>query len=140
MDGWTALRSLLPPKERRGLVLVDPPYEEPGELAAAFARLVRASRRWPTGLLALWYPIKRRPEISASVTAVVAAAAVPTLRLELSLEPPEGTSRLVASGLLVCNPPWTLREEAEVILPALADRLGGARAGFVVEGVDPAGK
>lgn len=120
MDGWTALRGLIPPKERRGLVLIDPPFEEPGELARAAGSLRDAVRRWPTGVFALWYPIKDPGEIDAFVAE--AATGREALRLELLVDEPDGL-RLAGSGLLVINPPWRLAEEAGILLPALADRL-----------------
>lgn len=138
MDGWTALRSLIPPKERRGLVLVDPPYEERGELAKAVAALARANRTWPTGMLALWYPVKGADEVGHAVSALTAEPPVPILRLELLLERPAASARLAGCGLLVVNPPWTLADEAATLLAALAGRLGREDPGFTVEAYEPA--
>ena len=122
MDGWTALRGLIPPKERRGLVLIDPPYEEPGELGRAALRLHDAVRRWPTGIFAFWYPIKDPAEIDRFVADAMTANARAMLRLELLVDKPDGM-RLAGSGLLVVNPPWRLAEEAGLLLPAFAERL-----------------
>ncbi|MDB5589830.1 23S rRNA (adenine(2030)-N(6))-methyltransferase RlmJ [Enterovirga sp.] len=135
MDGWTALGSLVPPRERRGLVLVDPPYEELDELARGAGRLARAHRKWPTGILALWYPVKREREVEAALARFVEIAApAPStaLRLELRLEPADD-ARLTGSGLLVVNPPWTLQGEAEILLGALAERLGRRRPSCRIE-------
>lgn len=137
MDGWVALRSLIPPKERRGLVLVDPPYEEPGELAKAVEGLVRANGKWPSGMLALWYPVKRADEAGRAMAALAAESNGPVLRLELLLEPLHNPARLSGCGLLVVNPPWTLAEEARMLLEALADRLGRTRPGFTVQAFEP---
>lgn len=115
LDGWAALGSLIPPRERRGLVLIDPPYEEAGELDAAFERLAKAVRRWPTGLFALWYPIKRAPIPTPDFGR-------PTLRLELFAARPSDAV-LNGSGLLLVNPPWRLAEETSILLPALTERL-----------------
>lgn len=124
-DGWTALGGLVPPRERRGLVFIDPPYEEPGELARASARLAALARRWPTGIYALWYPIKSSEPVERFYESLAgSAAAVPNLRLELLIHPPVDPGRLNGCGLAVLNPPWRLAEEAAVLLPALADRLG----------------
>jgi 23S rRNA (adenine2030-N6)-methyltransferase len=122
MDGWTALRSLIPPRERRGLVLIDPPFEEPGELARAALRLRDAVRRWPTGIFAFWYPIKDTAETEAFMTGLEGATGRDMLRLELMVDRPDGL-RLAGCGLLVINPPWHLAEEAGVLLPAFAERL-----------------
>ena len=122
MDGWIALRGLIPPKERRGLVLIDPPFEEPGELARAASRLSDAVKRWPTGIVAFWYPIKDPREVDAFVAEAVAGTTRDMLRLELLVDQPNGI-RLAGCGLLVVNPPWRLAEEAGLLLPAFAERL-----------------
>lgn len=127
LDGWTALGSLIPPRERRGLVLVDPPYEQVGELDRLASALARALRRWPTGIYLAWYPIKDPAEIEP-VARRVAELRSESLRLELVVEPP-GSPGLRGSGLFVLNPPWTLLDQARLILPALAERLGRARSG-----------
>jgi 23S rRNA (adenine2030-N6)-methyltransferase len=122
LDGWTALHALIPPRERRGLVLVDPPYEARDEHARLARELAKAAAKWPTGILLGWYPIKDARAVEAMAAALSASVTRPALRLELLLAPPDGL-RLVGSGLLVVNPPWTLAEEARVLLTALADRL-----------------
>ncbi len=136
MDGWVALRSLIPPRERRGLVLVDPPYEEPGELAKAVEALSRANRKWPSGMLALWYPVKRADEVDRAMSHLTTEPPAPVLRLELLLELPNDPARLSGCGLLVVNPPWTLASEARTLLEALAERLGRRQASVVVEAYD----
>jgi 23S rRNA (adenine2030-N6)-methyltransferase len=123
LDGWTALHALIPPKERRGLVLIDPPYEEPGELGRLAAEMAKALRKWPTGLFMGWYPIKDPREVDGPAATLAEAAAEKGLRLELMVDSPAEPERLNGCGLFVLNPPWTLREEADLILPALAERL-----------------
>jgi 23S rRNA (adenine2030-N6)-methyltransferase len=127
LDGWTALKSLVPPKERRGLVLIDPPYEEVGELERAGERILRAVGKWRTGLFALWYPIKNMAAVESFYAALVPCLDLRTLRLEILVDDPAVDTRLNGSGLLVVNPPWTLSEEAEILLPALAQRLARGR-------------
>lgn len=142
LDGWTALHGLVPPKERRGLVLIDPPYEERDELERLVAEIARAVAKWPTGIYMAWYPIKDPHEIDKVAAALAAAVPRPALRLELMIERPDDLSRLNGCGLFVVNPPWTLEDEAGVILPALAERLPGGgygayrceRLGGAVEG------
>lgn len=134
LDGWTALGSLLPPRERRGLVLIDPPYEVPGELMRAPARLSAALAKWETGIFALWYPIKNPAEIDAFAKTLAAALTRDALRLELTVDRP-WNNRLIGSGLLVVNPPWKLAEEASVLLPALAERLAVGEGGWRCEAV-----
>ncbi|HEY8564940.1 MAG TPA: 23S rRNA (adenine(2030)-N(6))-methyltransferase RlmJ [Beijerinckiaceae bacterium] len=130
LDGWTALHALIPPKERRGLVLVDPPYEEPGELARLSAEFLKAVEKWPTGVYAGWYPIKDQRSADAGLGPLLRGLdGRPGLRLELLIDRADRPDRLNGCGLVVVNPPWTLREEAEVLLPALAERLARGRYG-----------
>jgi 23S rRNA (adenine2030-N6)-methyltransferase len=131
LDGWTALHAMIPPKERRGLVLIDPPYEEPGELARLGRELARAQRKWQTGIFAGWYPIKDPADADAFAAELAAHVPVEVLRLDLMVDSPSDPTRLNGCGLVVINPPWRLADEAEVILPALAERLArGTEAGF----------
>lgn len=132
LDGWTALKAFIPPNERRGLVLIDPPYEEPGEHARLAAELALAVRKWPSGVYLAWYPIKDRRAVDAALAGLEDAIERPALRLELTTAPADGI-RLAGSGLLAVNPPWPLAEEARILLPALAERLGGADGGFRCE-------
>ena len=128
LDGWTALHALIPPKEKRGLVLIDPPYEKPNELERLAIELLAALRKWPTGVYAGWYPIKDVAPVDAVAERLHRESPRPGLRLELYVDDPRDPSRLNGSGLFVLNPPWSLREEAEVLLPALAERL--SRSGY----------
>jgi 23S rRNA (adenine2030-N6)-methyltransferase len=129
LDGWTALHGLIPPKERRGLVLIDPPYEERGEFDRLVKEIARAVAKWPTGIYMAWYPIKDPAEIEQVAAALAAALTRPALRLELMIERPDDVSRLNGCGLFVINPPWLLEQEASLILHALAERLPHANYG-----------
>ncbi|MGO4386438.1 23S rRNA (adenine(2030)-N(6))-methyltransferase RlmJ [Microvirga sp. 2YAF29] len=123
LDGWTALHALIPPKEKRGLVLIDPPYEKTGELERLGTELLTALKKWPTGVYAGWYPIKDVGAVDAVAARLHEQSTRPGLRLELLVDDPRDPTRLNGSGLFVLNPPWSLREEAETLLPALAERL-----------------
>lgn len=139
LDGWTALHGLVPPKERRGLVLIDPPYEEGDEFERLVGEVGRALARWPSGIVAAWYPIKDAGFIDSVADRLARAAPVPALRLELMVDAPTRTDRLNGSGLFVFNPPWTLAEEAEILLPAFAERLArGDYGGYRCERVGAA--
>lgn len=139
LDGWTALQALVPPKERRGLVLVDPPFEKPNELDRLRGELLAALRKWPTGVYAGWYPIKDSAPVDAFAAALGAGSPRPGLRLELFVDDPRDGSRLNGSGLAILNPPWGLREEAEILLPALAERLSrGDYGAYRCEAFGPA--
>jgi 23S rRNA (adenine2030-N6)-methyltransferase len=137
-DGWAALAGLLPPRERRGLVLIDPPYEQPDEFERLAPRLGCVLAKWPTDIVALWYPIKDAAFIEDMAGRLASAMRRPALRLEMTLAPSKGAERLNGCGLFVVNPPWTLAGEAEIMLPALAARLGrGGRGGFRCQAIPP---
>lgn len=127
LDGWTALFANIPPKERRGLVLIDPPYEVKDELARAVRDLMKAAAKWPTGVFALWYPIKDPAQVDAALAPLSGDEMRKVLRLELIVDSDAAPLGLAGCGLVVINPPWTLAEEAQVLLPALAGRLAGGR-------------
>ncbi len=137
IDGWTALAAYVPPKERRGLVLIDPPFEQPGEFARLAGALATAHRKWPTGIYLLWYPIKDREETRAFEHRLARSGIGKMLRAELTLAPPHPDAPLSATGLIVVNPPWTLPEELARILaglqPVLVQREGegGHRLGWL---------
>ncbi len=124
IDGWTALGAYVPPKERRGLVLVDPPFEEDGDFFRLSRGLAAAHRKWATGIFALWYPIKGRAEPDALAKALRRLGIAKILRAELFVAPLSDPTRLNGCGLILVNPPWTLENELAVLLPALAGILG----------------
>jgi 23S rRNA (adenine2030-N6)-methyltransferase len=130
LDAWVALKALLPPKERRGIVLIDPPFEERDELDNMATGLAQALERFATGLYIAWYPIKD-PKPVARFHAAVAALA-PTskpLRIELMLRRPIERDRLNGCGLLVINPSYALAEELAAVLPELTQRFAAAAGG-----------
>jgi 23S rRNA (adenine2030-N6)-methyltransferase len=138
LDGWTALNAMIPPRENRGLVLIDPPYEETNELDRLGSHLVDATRKWPNGVYAAWYPIKATDPIDTLVARLQGEIARPGLRLEMMIDDPRDRTRLNGSGLLVLNPPFGLREEADLLLPALAERLSrGPYSGYRCEAFGP---
>jgi 23S rRNA (adenine2030-N6)-methyltransferase len=129
VDGWTALAAHLPPVERRGLVLVDPPYEQDGDFVRLTKGLETACRRWATGIYMLWYPIKGRPEPDALAKRLRRLGIPKILRSELIVSPLRDPGRLNGSGVIVVNPPWTLEADLSAMLPGLAAVLGKARPG-----------
>ncbi|MBF9197248.1 23S rRNA (adenine(2030)-N(6))-methyltransferase RlmJ [Microvirga terrestris] len=137
LDGWTALHALIPPKEKRGLVLIDPPYEQPNELERLGTELLAALKKWPTGIYAGWYPIKGVGPVDAVAERLHRESPRPGLRLELYVDDPRDATRLNGSGLFVLNPPWALKDEAELLLPALAERL--SRSGYGAYRCEPFG-
>lgn len=129
IDGWTALSAYLPPKERRGAVLIDPPFEQPGEFARLADGLVVAHRKWATGTYLAWYPIKDRGEVDAFCRKLLRTGIPKVLRAELTIGPERAAARLAGTGLIVINPPWTLERDLATLLPALAGVLGRERSG-----------
>jgi 23S rRNA (adenine2030-N6)-methyltransferase len=128
IDGWTALNAYVPPKERRGLVLIDPPFEDSGDFSRLAQDLEAAHHKWANGTYLLWYPIKTREQPDALARRLRRSGIGKILRAELSIAPPDD-SRLSGCGLIVVNPPWTLEQELHVMLPALAEVLAGAERG-----------
>jgi 23S rRNA (adenine2030-N6)-methyltransferase len=120
IDGWTALGAYVPPKERRGVVLIDPPFEEGADFERLVEALAVAHRKWPTGVYMLWYPIKERDAPDALARRLRRAAFPKLLRSELTLYPPRAEGGLLGSGLIVVNPPFTLESELRHLMPALA--------------------
>ncbi len=129
LDGWLALGAHVPPKENRGLVLVDPPFEEEGEWQRLVEGLVKAHRRWPGGIYALWYPLKDPREVDGFAAALKSTAIPKVLRAELTIRNPSTPPRLFGTGMIVVNPPYTLEAELKVLLPALAEVLADADRG-----------
>jgi 23S rRNA (adenine2030-N6)-methyltransferase len=139
LDGWVALPAFVPPNERRGLVLIDPPFEAKDEFERLADRFAAAFTKWPTGIYVLWYPAKNRraaDELAGHV-AEVAAATKPAgkcMRLEFSVAPQAAGSPLASTGLLIVNPPFPLHGELKTILPELEKPLGqGGAARFKLE-------
>ncbi|MGH6790500.1 MAG: 23S rRNA (adenine(2030)-N(6))-methyltransferase RlmJ [Pseudolabrys sp.] len=124
IDGWTALSAYVPPKERRGVVLVDPPFEQDSDYVRLARGLAEAHRKWATGIFALWYPIKGRTEPDALAKSIRRLGIGKVLRAELTVAPLSDPSRLNGSGLILVNPPWTLEAELSTLLPVLAKALG----------------
>jgi 23S rRNA (adenine2030-N6)-methyltransferase len=134
LDGWMALPAFVPPKERRGLVLIDPSFEQKNEFERLATGFAEAFAKWPTGSYLLWYPVKSRRATDAlahDVAAAVGAGPSPgkCLRLEFSVAPQEAGAALASAGLLMVNPPYTLAGELKAILPELEKPLGQGGAG-----------
>jgi 23S rRNA (adenine2030-N6)-methyltransferase len=119
LDGWLALGAHLPPKEKRGLVLVDPPFEEEDDFSRLVEGLRKAHRRWPGGTYALWYPIKDRAAVEDFRRRLADAAIPEMLDIVFEIRPPGPQPRLDGSGMIVVNPPYVLADELNVLLPPL---------------------
>jgi 23S rRNA (adenine2030-N6)-methyltransferase len=124
----------VPPNERRGLVLIDPPYEDKNEFERLAEGFAEAFVKWPTGSYLLWYPVKSRRATDTLARHVAEATGTSKppgkcLRLEFSVAPQAADSGLTSAGMLIVNPPWTLAGELRAILPELEKPLGLGGAG-----------
>ncbi len=137
LDGWTALGAYVPPKERRGLVLVDPPFEDAQDFSRLAQGLAAAHRKWATGVYMLWYPIKGRPEPDALAKSMRRLGIAKILRAELCVAPLNDPTRLNGSGLLVVNPPWPLESELRLLFPALLGVLERSRGSVRIDWLVP---
>jgi 23S rRNA (adenine2030-N6)-methyltransferase len=130
-DGFAALNAFLPPKERRGLIFMDPPFESPDEFDNAAGTLNAVIRKWPTGIYALWYPIKGRSEITR-FRRMLDLADVPTLCVEF-LAFAKRREGLTGSGLIIFNPPWQFDRDARAICKSLVSVFETGGSSFALE-------
>jgi len=128
-SGWEALGALLPPKEKRGLALIDPPFEDPDEFAVLAEGLQRGHSRFGHGIFAAWYPIKRRAAVRTFHATMKASGIADILAVELYLREPVMADRLNGCGLLVINPPYRFAEQGDLIAAAVLDGLGHNESG-----------
>jgi len=124
LDGWLSLNAHVPPKEKRGLVLVDPPFEERGEFERIVDGLVKAHGKFATGVYALWYPLKDTRAVHDFISALRDLGIPKILRAEVIIRPATNPPTLHGTGMIIVNPPFVLESELRVLLPALARILG----------------
>jgi 23S rRNA (adenine2030-N6)-methyltransferase len=122
-DGYTALSAWLPPPERRGLVLIDPPYEQSEEWQRVPDALLSSSKRWMQGIYAVWYPLKAGAPVDQFKTKLISTGLRKMLSVELSLWPSDAPFRLNGCGMVILNPPWRLEIALERLLVSLVGRL-----------------
>jgi len=125
IDGWVALNAYVPPPERRGVIVIDPPFEDAQDFTRLAHGLETAHRKWASGIYLLWYPIKGRQEPDALARRLKRSGIPRVLRVELAVAATTAQGPLGGCGLIVVNPPWTLAGELGAILPELAKGLGG---------------
>ena len=128
-DAWEALRGLLPPKQKRGLILIDPPFEDPEEFANLAAGLKLGHSRFPTGGFAAWYPVTQLARVRQFLDTMRGSGIRDIVTAEFLLREPLDPSRLNGCGLLVINPPYRFEVEAPVILDALLSAIGTGEPG-----------
>lgn len=123
LEASVALNASIPPKERRGLVLIDPPYEERDEFAKLIDVIVRAHRKWETGIYAIWYPVKSKAELHWFLGELKGTGIPKILRIEQTIEEVRDGAPLSSSGMIIINPPWRLVDEMKLVLPWLDQLL-----------------
>ena len=128
-DGYIALKAHTPPKENRGLVLIDPPYEESNEFDLVTQSLISAWRRWPTGLYALWYPLTASAAPQHMHQVISQSGLRKVLIAEFALRPLDSPIGLNGSGMLIVNPPWRLDEQLHAAQTELHAMLSPSGAG-----------
>lgn len=128
-DGFSGLLKLLPPPSRRAVVLIDPPYEVKADYDTVVQTLADAYRKFPSGTYALWYPVVERSRIDQMIGEIRASGVRDVQRFEIRVKPDE-VGGMTAAGMIVVNPPWTLRDKLKPVLTRLASVLGNDQAGF----------
>ncbi|HTY02887.1 MAG TPA: 23S rRNA (adenine(2030)-N(6))-methyltransferase RlmJ [Rhodocyclaceae bacterium] len=139
-DGFAELKSVLPPPPRRGLILIDPAYEDKRDYLRVVAALKEGLNRFSTGVFAVWYPLLGRAD-AGRLRDKLRKLPVKWLDATLTVRsPPADGFGMYGSGVFVVNPPWTLADELREVLPFLAETLavdGGARYDLAVSSTFP---
>jgi 23S rRNA (adenine2030-N6)-methyltransferase len=130
-DGYAALKAFLPPEERRGLVLIDPPYESLDELKTMLRALAEAYLRWPTGIYLIWYPIRSAAQRSMVHQRFEALKVPKILYADLAIHPDDAGVGLAGSGLMMINPPFGADEYLRAAYTAIHESLAAAGSGYV---------
>ncbi|CAH0542082.1 23S rRNA (adenine(2030)-N(6))-methyltransferase RlmJ [Vibrio marisflavi] len=136
-DGFQRLKASLPPKERRGLVLIDPPYELAKEYRDVVQAIYQAHKRWATGIYAIWYPVVNRCDIDDMIESIKGLGIRKILQIELGVTPDTNERGMTASGMIVINPPWKLEQQMKTLLPFLKSTIAPATGHYTLDWVVP---
>lgn len=132
-DGYQGILSLLPPPSRRGVVLIDPPYELKEDYTKAVKTIISAYKKFATGTYILWYPVVKRELVDKMKTQFVSSDIRNVLQVEFCMQEDTDAYGMTGTGLFVVNPPWQLTKQLEEILPYLKDKLGDGDSSFSLE-------
>ncbi|MDG6773598.1 23S rRNA (adenine(2030)-N(6))-methyltransferase RlmJ [Thiomicrorhabdus sp. ZW0627] len=124
-DGFQSAIGAMPPKERRGLVLIDPPYEVKTDYDRVVEVLIQCHKRFATGTYAIWYPVVKRKQIEKMLDSIKNSGIRNIQVFELGLQADTEERGMTSSGMILVNPPWTLMQEMQTALPFLAEKLAG---------------
>lgn len=133
-DGYAALKAFLPPEERRGLVLIDPPYESIDELKTMLQAFADAYRRWPTGIYLMWYPIRSAMQRSMVHRRFEALGVPKVLFADLAIHPDDAGLGLAGSGIMIVNPPFGLDDYLQKAYSAIHGVIAAPGSGYVEVG------
>ena len=137
-NGFQQLKATLPPKERRGLVLIDPPYELKEDYDLVVKAAEEGYKRFATGTYAIWYPVVLRQQTKRIFKGLQASGIRKILKIELAVRPDSDQRGMTASGMAVINPPWTLENQMKTMLPYLVKTLVPEGTGsWTVEWITP---
>lgn len=136
-DAFARLKGSLPPKERRGVVLIDPPYELKHEYMDVVKAIKESHKRWATGTYAIWYPVVYRENIDKMLKGLEDLGIRKILQIELGVEPDTEERGMTASGMIVINPPWKLESQMQAILPWLKEAIAPNHGHYKVEWIVP---
>lgn len=136
-DAFARLKASLPPKERRGVVLIDPPYELKHEYMDVVKAIQESYKRWATGTYAIWYPVVYRENIDKMIQGLENLGIRKILQIELGVEPDTEERGMTASGMIVINPPWKLESQMQAILPWLQEAIAPTHGFYKVDWIVP---
>lgn len=122
-NGFQQLKSALPPKEKRGLILIDPSYELKEDYELVVKAIIEGYKRFATGIYAIWYPVVLRQHTKRIIKGLEASGIRKILQIELAVRPDSDQRGMTASGMIVINPPWQLEQQMKKILPYLTNVL-----------------
>jgi 23S rRNA (adenine2030-N6)-methyltransferase len=132
-DGFQGVIAALPPKERRGLVLIDPPYEIKTDYEQVVETLIQAHKRFATGTYALWYPVVERARVKRLERGLIESGIRHIELYEMGLQADTSGRGMTASGMIVINPPWTLKSQMQQLLPWLTEKLARKQGIYRIE-------
>jgi len=132
-DGFQGILGLLPPPNRRGVVLIDPPYELKEDYHKAVDTIVKAYKKFATGTYILWYPVVKREQVNSMEQAFIHSDVKNLLQLEFCLSPDTDEYGMTGTGLFIVNPPWQLSKQMTKVLPYLKNKLGNSKTYFTIK-------
>jgi len=132
-DGYQGVLGLLPPPTRRGVVLIDPPYELKEDYQKAINTIIKAYSKFATGTYILWYPVVKRELIEQMSETLVNSAVKNVVQVEFCMAEDTNEYGMTGTGLFIVNPPWQLSKQLEEILPYMKAKLGTSDSSYTLQ-------